>query len=335
MTRKIKCGKILVVVFLTILLWVWADLELDEQLIIPNAVISVAKSTDPALLVMLNDTEISVSMEEIVLKRSARKIADENRKLKKGKKLDFDFDAVLEKKDEPGTFKLELLPFLQKHKLIKDIGLKVESCRPERVNVTVERLVNKSLEVLCVDETMTPIKANVAPAKVDAFVREGSVRRAIVKLEQYEIDQAMSAPVFKRPYVELVPGQRRQVDETVKISTPPEKDQLEEYLLPGTLAIALSPNLIGKYNVEVKNLSDLISAIAIKATAEARQAYGNMRYQVILEIEDEDKNVTALQSRKVIYNFPEEYVRKGEIILNQTEAQARFNLTAISSAQIP
>ncbi len=335
MTEKIKYGKILVVTFLTILLWVWADLELDEQLPVPNAVISVAKSTDPRLLVTFNTGQVSVSIEEIILRGPARKIADENRKIEKGKKLDFDFDAVLENKDEPGSYKLDLLPFLQKHKIVKDIGLKVESCRPEKITVTVERLLEKSLQVRCVDETMTLIKASIAPARVNAFVTEGWVGSATVQLAQFEIDQAMSSPILKKPYIELVTGQKRLVDEIVEISTPPEKEQLEEYLLPGNLEIGLSPILIGKYNVEVKNLPDLISAIAIKATPEAKQAYANMRYQLILEIDDEDKNITAEQSRKVIYNFPEEYVRRGEIILNQTEAQARFKLTPIASPQLP
>lgn len=335
MAGKIKYGKILVVVFLTILLWVWADMALDKELPDKPAVVVIDQSVNPKLWVSFGAESSTEADIKVTLSGPHTAIAILNRKLKEGEKIRFDFDAAQEKMEEPDSYPLNLLPFLQKDRVIKRLGLKVESCEPDKITVKVERLVEKKLAVRCVDGTMTPIKANVVPAKVNAFVPEDWVGSATVQLAQFEIDQAMSAPVFKRPYVELVSGQVRPLHETVKISTPPGKDQLEEYLLPGTLAIALSPNLIGKYNVEVKNLPDLISAIAIKATAEAKQAYGNMRYQVILEIDDEDKNVTAEQSRKVIYNFPEEYVRNSEIILNQTEAQARFNLTPISSPQTP
>ncbi len=42
MVRKIKYGKILVVVFITVVIWVWADLALDEKLTVSNVNITVA-----------------------------------------------------------------------------------------------------------------------------------------------------------------------------------------------------------------------------------------------------------------------------------------------------
>jgi hypothetical protein len=78
-----------------------------------------------------------------------------------------------------------------------------------------------------------------------------------------------------------------------------------------------------------------MGAVAIRATPEARRAYDNMRFQAILEIDDSDKDIGAQEARKqLIYNFPEEFVRKDEIILNQPPVQARFRLVPLP-AEVP
>jgi hypothetical protein len=98
-----------------------------------------------------------------------------------------------------------------------------------------------------------------------------------------------------------------------------------------------------------------MGAIAIRATPEAKRAYDNVRYQVILEIDDSDKDVQmpdfgetasagadkstgpgakepvhAGVRRQLVYNFPEEFVRKDEIMLNQSPVQARFRVVPLS-----
>ena len=78
MIRKPKYGKIAVVVFITILIWVWADLALDEKLPVSNATISVVKS-NPQLWVSF-DVASFVAIEEMVLKGPLRKIAYIRRK---------------------------------------------------------------------------------------------------------------------------------------------------------------------------------------------------------------------------------------------------------------
>jgi hypothetical protein len=94
----------------------------------------------------------------------------------------------------------------------------------------------------------------------------------------------------------------------------------------------MSPNLQGKYKIEVINLNEVIRSISIKAAPEAKQAYDKMRYQVILEIDDSDIQVKSAEPlrKELIYNFPPEYVRKNEIMLNQQPAVARFNLEPVS-----
>ena len=78
MIRKLKYGKIAIVVFITILIWVCADLALDEELPVSNAVVSVVKS-NPELWVSFDDAS-SVPVEEMVLKGPLRKIAEISKK---------------------------------------------------------------------------------------------------------------------------------------------------------------------------------------------------------------------------------------------------------------
>lgn len=51
MSGKIKIGKLLAVIFLTVLIWVWADLAKTEQFTVPHARITVLKSAEPGLWV--------------------------------------------------------------------------------------------------------------------------------------------------------------------------------------------------------------------------------------------------------------------------------------------
>ena len=341
MIRKLKYGKIAVVVFITILIWVWADLALDEELPVPNAAISVVNS-DPKLWVSFDDAS-SVTLEEVVLKGPLRKIAKISRKLDEGERLEIDFDAVKEKMNEPASYSLNLLPFLQKDKEIKRLGLKVESCMPETVAVKVIGLVKRLLDVKCVDEDRNPIGgATVDPVQVDMLVPEdwGPEKRiAEVLLTSREIEQARVSPIDETPYIRLAAGQTREAPEPVKITMPPEPDRLSDCTITvATLSIALSPIspiLQGKYAVEVTNLREL-GPIYIKATPEAERAYKLQQFPLMtLYILDGDENTTEKQKREVVYNFPEKFLRSGEIELNQKPAVAQFILTPVSSAEIP
>jgi hypothetical protein len=335
MIRKPKYGKISVVVFITVLIWVWADLALDEKLPVSNAVISVVKS-NPQLWVSI-DKKSSFAIEHVVLKGPLRKIAEISRKLEEQESLKFDFDATEEKMSEPGSYSLTLLPFLHRDKEIKRLGLKVESCKPEMVSVEVVGLVNRRLDIQCVDESRNPLsQATVEPPQVDMLVPEdwGDEKRiAEVLLTSREIKQAGFSPIKKRPYVELAAGQVKEASKPVEITMPPEPDRLSGYTIKApTLSIALSPTLQGKYYVDVNNLDEVLSPIAIKATPEAKRAYELQTSPMMtLYVLDGDKNI-AEPKRQVVYNFPEESVRKGEIELNQQQpAEAKFKLIQVSS----
>ena len=338
MTRNLKYGKIAVVVFITILIWVWADLALDEELPVSNAAISVVKS-NPQLWVSFDDAP-SVAIEQIVLKGPLQKIAEIRRKLEEEEGLEIDFDAAKEKMNEPGTYPLPLLPFLQKDNEIKRLGLKVESCKPETLSVKVVRLVSRRLDIQCVDEDQNPIdEAIVEPPQVDMLVPEdwGAEKLiAEVLLTRREIEQARVSPIDERPYIRLAAGQIRQAPKLVKITMPPEPDRLTNYTITApTLSIALSLNLLNNYKPELTNSDAVLLPIAIKATPEAERAYKLQPIpHMTLYILDNDKNTEEEQlKREVVYNFPEEFVRKGEIKLNQQPAEAKFKLIPVSSAE--
>jgi hypothetical protein len=335
-SKSIKYGKVAIVSFITILIWVWADLALDEDLSVSNVTISIAKSADRSLLVSFTDEhQPSFTIDSFVLKGPASKVADVRRELNVGS-MEFEFflDPEAEGMTEPGVHLLNILNFLGKSEQIKKHGLAVEACEPENVAVNVVKLTKKSLTVQCFDESGIPLKAeSIEPSKVDMFVPErweGEKLIVKVQLARREINQAMLSAITKVPYIELSPGQYREAPMEVKIKMPPAEERLKDYTITtATLGLSLSENLQGKYKVQVTNLSEVISPVAIRATPEAKQAYESMRYQVILEIDDTDIKTEECR-REVVYNFPREFVSEEEIALNQTPVQARFKLIPIS-----
>jgi len=162
---------------------------------------------------------------------------------------------------------------------------------------------------------------------------------AEVSLTRREIEQARVSAIEETPYIRLAAGQLRPVPQPVEITMPPEPDRLTNYTITApTLSIALSPNLQGNYKIEVTNLIDeVLSPIAIKATPEAERAYKLQPFPMMtLYILDEDtKKGEEVQQKKVVYNFPPEFVRKREIELTnpQQPAEAKFKLIPISSAE--
>ena len=110
MLRKFKFGKIAIVIFLTILIWVWTDLYLDEPHTVPRATISVAHS--PELLVSFNGQPEAV-ITNIELKGPAKKIHEVKRDLDDGTlELDFTLNPEREGMTTTGSLTLKVLDFL-------------------------------------------------------------------------------------------------------------------------------------------------------------------------------------------------------------------------------
>lgn len=339
MLRKIKYGKIAVVISLTILIWVWADLALDDDVTVPKATINAAFSKD--IWVSFNDKP-SVSIDNIKLKGPAGKIAEVRRRLNDGTLvLDFLLNPEREGMTTTGLHTLTVLDFVKKSEKmkIKELsGLTVEACKQEKIDVNVVELVEKQLDVECVDENGDSLEvASIEPPKVDIFVPIDSKLTAKVELTPREIEQARLSFVEKTPIVVLAPGQTRQATTEVRIKMPPEADSLSEYKIEqAKLVIAMSVNLLGIYDVEI-NYNDVVSPFSILATLEAKQAYESQPVQMTLYILDVDKNKgpEEEQQRGVFYNFPEEFVRRNEIKLKNPPKQAKFFLIPLTPATPP
>jgi hypothetical protein len=342
MLGKIKFGKIAVVIFLTVLIWVWADLALDEKFRVFNARIIVAKSS-PNLWVGFNDKS-SVSIDEIELKGPASKIAEVGKRLDDGSLvLDFSLNPEREGMTTAGPHTLTVLDFIKRSEKIKELGgLTVEACKPKIIDVNVVELEEKELDIECFNENgaLLEVESIEPSSKVVMFVPAGSRLTARVRLTPRDIEQARRSVVVKTPFVVLAEGQTRQASAPVEIKMSPEADSLSEYpITEAKLGIELSVNLLGEYKPDVINYNEVVSNLIILATPEAKQAYESQPFQMTLYILDDDRNKgpEKEQRREVVYNFPEKFVRSNEIKLTplQKTAEARFKLIPLTSAETP
>jgi hypothetical protein len=343
MIGKIKYGKIAIVIFLTVLIWVWADLALDELFPVSNVPITISKSTNRALWVSFVDENESLvpvyTVKSIVLKGSASRTSEVDRKLKTGSlQLDFFLDAEQEGMDKSGKYPLDVLNLLRKSNQIRELGLAVQSCEPDKLTINVVELDKKSLDIECFNESGVPLETeSIDPPKVDMYVPADSRLTAQVRLTPREIEQARISAVVKTPYVVLAPGQTRPAPKLVRIKMSPEADSLSEHTIEqAKLVIAMSVNLLGKYDVEI-NHNEVVRPFTILATPEAKQVYESQPVQMTLYILDEDakKGPEEERQREVVYNFPEEFVRKNEIKLKNPPKQAKFKLIPLTPETPP
>ncbi|MHC4500435.1 MAG: hypothetical protein ACYS21_15145 [Planctomycetota bacterium] len=307
--RGIKYGKVLAVIFLTVLIWVWADLWKTQELTVAGATINVAEPARLDLWVTFQDYKPFVPIEKIELKGSTSKI-DRLKRQMRVNRLSLKFFYTPEPPLGVGPrYSLEVLDFLRKSDQIRELGLTVESCKPDTVTVNVVNLVERSLAVECFDENGSPVRVqSVDPAKVDMLVPKDWAGPAAVLMTRGDIERARVLAIEKIPYIKLSGGQLRKADTVVKVTMP--QDTPPEQTIPTPrLGFAFGENLQGKYKVEVENWSEVIGLIRIKATPDAKRAYESMRWQVILEIEDDDLKLPEPR-RLLKYNFPEEYLRR-------------------------
>jgi len=338
MAKNSYFGKLSIVIFLTILIWVWADLAQDERLTLSKiATLSVARSSDPTLWLSFEGengvVQDSITLGNIELKGPASRVADVDRMRNRGE-LDVALFLVPEQEGftEAGTQTLDLLNFLRQSDTLRQLGLTVEDCEPKTLTVHIRQLEEKSLPVECVDENGVQLNAEVEPSEVTALVPPEGVLVAKVRLSSAERSVARTTAIPKTPYVELTPRQRRNVATEVMV-TLPAADELKDYQVSGTYGFCFSANLQGKYRVELENNPAELANVLIKATPLAYQAYADALYQVILYIDDLDAQATEQIRRQVAFSFPEEYVRRDEIKPDQSPPEARFRLVPIPAPE--
>jgi hypothetical protein len=336
MIKKIKLSKIAIVIFITVLIWVWADLALDETLPDKSAIIVVDESVARQFWISF-DQSPSADI-KITLSGPHTAVTTMDMELRKRQKpLEFVFNAVQEQMDKPGVHSLKLLEFLRKDRQLIRRGLMVQSCDPNELTVNVVELAKKSLTVECFDGSGNPLKIkSIEPSKVDAFVPADSRLTARIQLSKAEIEQARKASIKKTPYVELAPGYVRDSATDVQIMLAPEEDPLTvQRIEDATISIAMSPTLLAQYYADITNLPAVLSSITVRATNEAKQAYENQQLpHMTLYIFDNDVKQGQESIRKAVhYNFPREFVSKGEIELVGEPAIAEFKLIPRPSAE--
>jgi hypothetical protein len=336
--KKIKLGKIAIVIFLTALIWVWADLAQERKFSIPTVTIRIAGSINPTLLATFKDEHgsptSSAAVYNVELRGPASKIADVEQMRNKGTlEREFFFDPEAQDTTKPGEHRMDVLNLLKQNKQIKDLGVTVEACEPTTLTVSIHQLAKKSLTIRCFDENgLLRQEASIDPAEVEAFVLEDQTPIAKVRLTSSELERARVSAISKTPYVELPGGQQRDASTKVKVTMPSAEDVLSEQTIRSArLGIELSLNLQGKFQVEVRNLSEVLRPFTIRATREAKQAYEQQPFQMTLHILEGDEQVQSEQKRDVVYNLPWRFVQSGEIIPPQPPAQVSFKITPISA----
>jgi len=334
MKKNIRIGKLLFVLFLTILIWVWADLSLDDESEVPGATVTVSQSVNADQWVHFEGESSTQLVKNIRLRGPATRIAQINNELGSGTlKLEFFLDPKQEDWNEAGNYTLNMIDFLKKRPRFRQLGLTVESCKPATLAITIQQLVEKKLTIRCLDESGNEIKGvTVVPWQISMNVPSewsGDALTAYVTLSKSEIEAGRTKTVVKYPYIKLG-DQRRDALVQVKINTPTETTQLKEQKVTSAkLYIAMAPTVLGKYEVKVNNLSMVLN-VQVRATPDAISAYAQQPYHVTLYILDGDLQKTGVNRRKVAYNFPEEYVRLNEIELSGVPVEAKFELVEIT-----
>ncbi len=327
------------VVFLTALIWVWADLATDTEYPIPRITIKMGRSR-PELWISFGG-ESTVDINNVVLKGPVSKINDAKRIIGNDpQKLEFILDTEYQERygyTKQGKYELKVQDFFRNYDWIHQLGLSIPACEPNVVDVNVVELVERQLTVRVQNQDRAFLEPEtVDPSEVVMYVPRdwgGEKLTAYVVLSQSEITRARKEAITKTPYIELATGQNRQARVPVKIKMPLQEDPRVEYAIDQPILVfGFSANTQGKYIAEVENLVEVLS-IAVRATEAAKQAYEDMSFQVLLVILDEDVNKAeeGLEiQRDVIYNFPEEYVRRNEIELVNPKATATFKLVPVS-----
>ncbi|MBW8035803.1 MAG: hypothetical protein FVQ79_09285 [Planctomycetes bacterium] len=321
--------KYALVVFITLLVWFWANNAIEDQIEV-SVSITTTQTRDSDILVTF-DKPMPLNV-KITVKGPSSKISDLQKLIASGQEnLDFVYSLQNDLKGEAKTIPLVTAEWLNQTVKMKSFGLTVESesAKPAMIQVTIEKLVKKELVIECFDEdgiSITPDSLN--PSKANIFVKQGWVEPARIDLTATDVEKAQKDYVIKEPYVQLGPNNRRYGKRvTVKLSST-ELDTVQ--FKPLNISFAVSKNLQGKYKVELKNESELTESTTFKATTEAMDAYKKSPVHIFVLVFDDDEKEIDVITRDVIYNFPPEYLVKGEIALAQPPVKARFELIKLA-----
>lgn len=306
------------VVFLSLLIWAWAYLSLERQVSLWGSV-ELSPTAGPQYLVSFKGGETTFPV-KLTFKGPPSQVTEIERRYRAAQvdptheRLVYYYRPEDFEHTQSNTYTVDLLEFIKKSPAYQEMALTLEGCEPPQMEVQVEALTEKQLVVQCLDESGTPLKAaDVTPGQVAMYVRPDYTGPAYIKLSSQQIAAARKSPIRQKPYVDLGPtGPRRTAAQEVRLSLP-ATEKLNEYpFQPQGIGFLFSRNTQGKYSVQLVNESDL-RTIQIRATEAALEAYKKVRYPLLIEIRDEDAALPEIPPREVIFNFPPEFARNGQI----------------------
>lgn len=330
MRDKIK--KIIVVAFLTLFIWAWAFNAIEVTVTEP-LILSISTSANPDLLVTFSEYESPVNM-SITLKGPASKIKSLKKELSAGTvQLAYSLNVRSEEMDESRRYTWKVEEFLNNNIKSDLPGISVDSCSMPTIGigVDVEQLVKRSLDVQVIDENGIPQEhLEINPPKVEMYVREDTPEnlKATVKLSENLIKKAREDYVVEQPFIRIGEmGEHLRHSSRVQVKLPPTEQARTARPLNPTIGIINGQFFHGQYKIEITNESKL-RTIQIQATDKAWEVYEAMPYHILIEIRDYDQPGEEIL-REVIYNFPQEYVKKNEIEVDKPQI-AKFILTPIT-----
>lgn len=327
--------KLAAVVFLTMLIWAWAYLELEETMDQQNGTLDISPGVRQDIFVSFESQPAPVSL-KLTIKGPTSQIAELKKRLRASdadpdkERLDFLYDPASQNHSTPGSHDLKVVEFLNQSDKLKDMAVTIVSCEPSVINVKVEKLTIGWPTIQCLNENNVPLATElIDPQGIQMFVRDNWTGTATVILTEAEIEKARKEPVPAKPFIELTQGKRRYYKDTVSIKLPATENPLEPRVQQPTIGFIGSKNLQDKYAVELINEPDLRKTIRLKASKRAFGAYEKTVYQVLIEVRPGDETAAEAIHRPVIYNFPVEFVQKDEIELDELPREAVFKLVAI------
>ncbi len=341
MIAKIK--KLLLIILLTVLIWVWADIsgevELNDQvasIVVSNAIsrdLWVGLETRPGLEPRNSSVPITIN-----IKGSRAKVEEFKRQWLP---LEVAFTPEITQDNElvNTVMSVPIIDYVRNDPTILKLGLEVTSVTPKAINVRVEKLVKKQLKVVCVDADTNLIdQAKTTPAIIEMLVKDiwaGDKLRAYVKLTSAQIEEARKSSIKLKPYVELDPRRFRYAQETVSIKIPPVAQQKSRDAISGPIiGFVFNVEMLNKYKIEIV---DAPKVIEYRATAQASAAFKAQRYHMLLDILPGDEASGAngqgkLITRSLRYNFSKDDIRSDQIDATKISAPTiSFRLIPIAN----
>ncbi|HOL88195.1 MAG TPA: hypothetical protein PK054_05665 [Anaerohalosphaeraceae bacterium] len=338
MAAKIK--KLLVVAFLSATIWIWAFMSLEKETTLLGTV-ELSPTADPDYFVTFAGGQSRATV-KITFRGSPAKIAELERRHRAPdadpfrERLDFYYDPKELGHDKEGTYQLSLEELIRKGVRVRALALAVMSCEPASLEVQVQRLVLREVPAEVRDEAgqvLTP--ESIEPARVAMYVREGTDATARVVLSANQIEDARLRPVRERPFINLGPGEKKQYASQTVLIRMPSTLPLEAQVFqtnPGRIGFVMPAELVGAYKVEV--LDDL-TTIHFRSTPEAKTQYQQQPYHLLIQVLSGDQQMEQTPPRPVIYNFPQDLVRRGMIQAPDPPAMVRIRLIPVTPSPAP